>query len=216
MNQANELNEKLKLDQTLRSLKRNGFKAFYFPTREKALSKIITLIPQKVIVGFGGSVTLREMGLPQILEVRGNQVADHWKAMERGASIEEIEEIRRMHINSDVFITSINAITENGELVNIDGVGQRVAAMIFGPKKVIVVAGLNKIVRNIDEALYRARNTAAVMNAKRSKLKTPCTVTGWCSDCDSIARICNVTTIMHRKPRMTDITIVLINEKLGY
>ena len=216
MIEAREWHTELSIDRTLKVLSKKGFNAFYVPNKEEAVSRILELVPSDALVGLGGSVTLRELGLPEILKARGNRVADHWAARERGASAEEVLEIRRLHINSDVFITSTNAITERGELVNIDGGGQRVASMIFGPKKVIVVAGVNKIVKDLDDGLYRARNTAAPMNAKRLKRRTPCAATGVCSDCDSEERICNVTTILHRKPRYTDTIIIVVGEKLGY
>jgi len=103
-----------------------------------------------------------------------------------------------------------------GELVNIDGTGQRVSAMIFGPKKVIVVAGVNKIAGDLDEGLWRASNVASSMNAKRLSRKTPCVSTGECSDCDSPERICNITTVIHRRPRSTDLTVILVGMELGY
>ena len=205
-----------KVKNALTALRQNGFNVLYVPSEESALTAVLDMVPPGDLVGLGGSVTLREMGLPQVLRERGNRVADHWEARRRNVSPQEIMEIRRLHLNSDVFITSTNAVTETGEMVNIDGSGQRVAAMIFGPKKVIVIAGVNKIVKDVDEGLWRARNVAAPMNAKRLHRETPCTVTDACSDCDSAERICNVTALIHRRPRNTDITIILVGEKLGY
>lgn len=205
-----------KVARAVTALNENGFKTFHVPTRDDAVSKILTIIPSGALVGLGGSVTLRQMKLPEILKDHGHKVADHWEANKRGASADEVMEIRRQHINSDVFITSTNAITEEGELINIDGGGQRVAAMIFGPKKVIVVAGANKIVRDVEEGFWRARNIAAPINAKRLNKNTPCAVSGVCSDCDSIERICNATTIIHRKLSNTDMTIIIVGEDLGY
>jgi L-lactate utilization protein LutB len=213
---AREWYDKQRINKTLTSLKNSGFTAYYAKDSEEAIEKILSMVPEDSFVGLGGSVTLREMKIPKLLMERGNQIADHWKAREEGASSEEVLEIRRKHINSDVFITSTNAITETGTLVNIDGGGQRVAATIFGPKHVIVVTGINKIVRDLEEALWRARNIAAPINAKRLNKKTPCVETGKCEDCDSPERICNVTTIMQRKPSATNITVILVGEKLGY
>jgi L-lactate utilization protein LutB len=139
-----------RVKKTLESLKKNGFDALYVSDKDEAIDEILSITPENARVGLGGSVTLREMNLPQILLERGNMVADHWKAREEGASSMEVLEIRRKHINSDIFITSTNAITETGILVNIDGGGQRVSATIFGPGKVIVVTGVNKIVRDLD------------------------------------------------------------------
>ncbi len=216
MLEARKWYEDLRVENTLTSLRRNGFEALYLPTVEEAVSKVVGMVPEGSIVGIGGSVTLREMGLLKALEERGVEQADHWEARKRGASGEEVMRIRRLHLNSDVFITSTNAITETGELINVDGTGQRVAAMIFGPKKVIVVAGVNKIVGDLDEGLWRASNVASPMNAKRLSRKTPCAKTGECSDCDSPERICNITTVIHRRPRSTDLTVILVGEELGY
>ncbi len=213
---AREWYEKLKIENTMEALERNGFHVKYYPTSKEALEGIIEMIPNGSTVGIGGSVTLREIGLVDALETLDFNIANHWKANQEGASQEKIMEIRRTHINSDVFLTSTNAITETGELVNIDGTGQRVAAMIFGPKKVIIVTGVNKITGDLEEGLWRASNIAAPMNARRLHPKTPCAETGECDDCLSPGRICNITTILHRKPSKTDVTVVLVGEKLGY
>jgi hypothetical protein len=214
--EAREWHEKLRVDRTLEALKRNDFDAVYYPTAEEALTGVLGMVPEGASVGLGGSVTLREMGLVDALDAGAVEVANHWKAGREGASPEEVLAIRRAHINSDVFITSSNAVTETGELVNIDGTGQRVAAMIFGPKKVVVVAGVNKIAEDLEKGLWRASNVAAPMNARRLHHKTPCAVTGECSDCVVPGRICGITTIIHRRPRQTPFTVVLVGEKLGY
>jgi hypothetical protein len=123
---------------------------------------------------------------------------------------------RRAQLACDVFLSSSNAVTVEGELVNVDGIGNRVAAMIFGPGKVIVVAGWNKIVPDVNAAIQRIRNTAAPLNAKRLELNVPCAKTGYCVDCDVPDNMCRVTTIISRKPRKTDISVVLIAEQLGF
>ena len=216
MIEARKWYQEQKMENTLTAFREKGIEALYVPSKEDVISKLLDIIPSDALVGLGGSVTLREIGLPEALRDRGNRVADHWEARQRGASAEEMMEIRRLHLNSDVFVTSTNAVTETGELINIDAAGQRVAAMIFGPKKVIVVAGVNKIVGDVEEGRWRAWNVAAPMNAKRLNRRTPCAVSGVCSDCDSEERICNVTTIIHRRPSNTDLTIILVGEKLGY
>lgn len=213
---AREWYEEKKVNNTIESLKKNGFSTHYVPDKNKAVDKILSIIPDDVLCGLGGSVTLRELMLPKLLKERGNTVADHWKAREEGASSEKVLDIRKQHINSDVFITSTNAVTETGILVNIDGGGQRVAATIFGPKHVIVVFGINKIVRDLDEAIWRTKNIASPINAKRLNRKTPCVTTGLCEDCESPERICNVMTIMYRKPSVTSVTVIIVGEKLGY
>lgn len=205
-----------RIEKTVNSLRKNGFDAVIVPNIKEAVGKILEQVPVKALVGLGGSVTLREMNLPKLLSERGNQVADHWEARKQEASIEEVMAIRRQHLNSDVFITSTNALTERGELVNIDGSGQRVAAMIFGPKKVIIVVGANKITRDLDEAIWRTKNVASPMNAKRLNIETPCVSTGLCMDCETKNRICNITTIINKKPHNTDTTIILVNQELGY
>ena len=215
--EAKEWFKKIRVEKTIKSLKKHGFEVFHFNTKKEAVDKIMEIIPLKAVVGIGGSITLRELDLPEKLRKRGNKTEDHWFAREqKETSSEEILEVRKNQINSDVFITSTNAITEKGELVNIDGGGQRVAAMIFGPKKVIVVVGINKITKDLEEGLWRARNIAAPINAKRLNKNTPCVATGICNDCDSPDRMCGVTTILHRNMRYTPLTIILIDEDLGY
>jgi L-lactate utilization protein LutB len=214
--EARECHEKKIVKKTIDSLKKNGFTSYYVQDKIEAVKKILSLIQKNTLVGLGGSVTLREMNLPSLLKEKGNQVADHWKAREEGASSEEVLKIRRQHINSEVFLTSTNAVTETGILVNIDGGGQRVAATIFGPKHVIVIVGINKIVRDLDEAIWRTKNIASPINAKRLNRKTPCVKTGLCTDCESTERICNVMTIMYRRPSVSSITVILVGEKLGY
>ena len=211
-----EWHRKTMTDRTAKALSKNGFNTISVSSKEEAAAKILELIPEGAVVGFGGSVTVRQLSLPEELEKRGHKLADHWVARAGGASKEEITEVRRRQLNSDVFITSTNALTESGELVNIDGGGQRVAAMIFGPKKVIIVTGTNKIAKDVHAAIDRARNTAAAINAHRLGVKTPCAQTGVCSDCDSKERICSITTILHRAPPMVNATVVLVGEPLGY
>ncbi|UCH02878.1 MAG: lactate utilization protein [Candidatus Bathyarchaeota archaeon] len=202
-----------RIERTLQSLKENGFETIYAPNRAEAAKEIVALIPSDALVGIGGSITVRELGLLDALSRRGNRVAQHWQS---AISSEERMEIRRTQLISDVFLTSSNAITESGQLVNVDGTGNRVAAMIFGPKKVIVVAGMNKIVRDLDGAIERVNSIAAPMNAMRLGCQTPCVANGVCTDCESSDRICSVTTIINRRPGRTDFTIVLVGEELGY
>jgi len=205
-----------KIERTLNALRKNNFDAMYVPNRKEAVAKVLELIPPNALVGVGGSVTVRELGILEILKSRGNKIADHWEARHKKLGREQVMKVRRLLLNSDILLASTNALTETGHLVNIDHAGQRVAAMIFGPKKVIIVSGVNKIVRDVDEALKRIKNVAAPMNAKRLNINVPCTVTGICSDCDSQDRICSVTTIIERRPVHTDITVILLGEKIGY
>jgi L-lactate utilization protein LutB len=200
-----------KIKRTLVALEKNGFQAFFAETRSEALDKVLSLIPPNTKVGIGGSVTIREINLIDALTSRGNTIYQHWLQTE-----EHIKAVMRRQLNSDVFVASSNAVTEDGKLVNIDKAGNRVAAMIFGPQKVILVIGINKIVRNVDEGIRRARNVAAPMNARRRGDKTPCTITGLCTDCEAPDRLCRIVTIIEKKPSRTDITVILVAEKLGF
>jgi hypothetical protein len=141
-------------------------------------------------------------------------VHDIWQ---EGLSPKETKEIMFKHFTATSFLTSTNTITQDGKLVNIDNTGNRVAAMIFGPQHVIVVAGKNKIVANVDEALQRIKESAAPVNAQRRQDKTPCAVTGKCEDCTSPHRICRVTTVLERKTRgVGAFSVIIVGETLGY
>ncbi|MCW3976259.1 MAG: lactate utilization protein [Candidatus Bathyarchaeota archaeon] len=199
----------------IEALRNNGFDAIYLQTKEEAFDKIMNLIPKGSLVGIGGSVTIREIGLVDALVKRGNKLAEDWL---KKYSMEEKLSIRRQQLTADVFLTSSNAVTEDGELINIDGLGNRVGAMIFGPKKVIVVAGINKIVKDSYEGIERIRNIAAPMNVKRLGGKTPCLLTGNCDldECEPPNRNCHIITIIEKRPMKTDMTIVLVGEELGF
>jgi len=201
------------VERTILSLEKNGFKAAQVTDRKEALRCLLSRIPSEAGVGVGGSVTLREIGVVEALERRGNTVYQHWR---EGLSPKEREEIRRKQLTSDVFLTSSNAVTEKGELVNIDGAGNRVASMIYGPGEVIVVVGVNKIVKDLEQAIDRARNVAAPMNCRRLGLKTPCAENGKCEDCDSPSRICRVLTIMERNPSGGNVMVLVVKESLGF
>lgn len=195
------------------ALQKNNFTASYVATKQEALDKLAALIPGDATVGIGGSWTIKEVGIDTLLEERGNTVFNHNKP---GLSPEESLELRRKQMTCDVFLTGTNALTLKGELVNVDGAGNRVAAMIFGPKKVIVITGINKVVTNIESAMERIELFAAPINNKRLNRPNPCTVTGECTDCQGPTRICNVTTVMHKKPAVTEVEVIIIGEELGF
>jgi L-lactate utilization protein LutB len=203
----------LLLDRVVENLKRRGFDAFWCKTKEEAKSKLLDIIPVTAKIGIGGSVTIRELGIIDELIERGNTVIHHWKP---GLPSEEDFQIRREEMTSDVFLSSTNALTVDGVIVNTDGVGNRVAGMIFGPRRVILVVGINKIVKDIDDAIWRIKNVATPMNAYRLGLNTPCAKLGYCMNCTSNVSICRVTTIIEYKPSRTDFTVVLVGEELGY
>ncbi|MGB9681551.1 MAG: lactate utilization protein [bacterium] len=201
------------LNRIVENLKSRDFDAFWFRSKEDARDKILNLIPKDARVGVGGSISIRELKVIEDLVARGNIVIHHWKAE---LDPEADFYTRREELLTDVFLVSSNAITMDGILVNTDGVGNRVAGMIFGPKMVIVVVGINKIVKDIEEALWRIKNVAAPINAHRLGLNTPCAKTGYCSNCTGINNICRVTTIIERKPSKTNFTVLLVSEELGY
>ncbi|MGA1861447.1 lactate utilization protein [Deferribacter thermophilus] len=129
---------------------------------------------------------------------------------------EERNQVRLAELTCDLFVTSTNALTLDGKLVNIDGTGNRVNAMAFGPKKSVVYTGINKIVENVDDAIKRIKFIASPMNAKRLNFNTPCAKTGFCADCNSPQRICRIVTIIEKNPPLSDIEIVIIGESLGF
>jgi hypothetical protein len=194
-------------------LEAHDFKAIYVKTKEEAVQEIWKYVTPKQRIGVGGSVTIRELGILDPLETRGCTLYDHWKP---GLSKESYLEIRKSEITSDLFLSSVNAITLNGELVNIDGIGNRINSINFGPGKVILVAGYNKIVEDVQEAIKRIKNVAAPLNARRLNIDVPCAKVGRCVDCNTPSRICRVVTIHERKPSLTDILIILVGEELGF
>jgi hypothetical protein len=202
-----------KAKKAIEKLEAHEFKAIYVKTKEEAFKEIWKHITPKMRIGVGGSLTIRELGILDKLEAQGNTVYNHWKP---GLSKENVLEIRKSQMTSDLFLSSANAITLNGEMVNIDGVGNRVNSTNFGPGKVILVVGYNKIVGDVQEAIQRIKNVAAPMNARRLNIDVPCAKVGKCVDCHSPNRICRVIVIHERKPSLTDILIILVGEELGF
>lgn len=195
----------------LAALEKNGMKATFFYDSGAAAEYLMDSISKDAKVGIGGSMTVKTMGLPEALIARGNEVYFHWLE----STPEGMDAARMNASRADVYLTSTNALTEEGQLVNIDGIGNRVTSMIYGPKKVYVLCGVNKLAKNLDAAMQRIKDNA-YKNARRLKLNTPCAVTEKCSDCSSPQRMCNVTTIINKKPGKIDIEVILIGEELGY
>jgi hypothetical protein len=199
------------IETVLKSLKENSFNPVEFIDRAGAATKyLLGLIPLNATVGVAGSTTIRQLGLLTQLRTRGTRVIDTGKQ-----SRLSVDELARRSLRSDILLASSNAITLDGKLVNTDAIGNKTAGMIFGPKKVILVVGVNKIVRNVDEAFDRIRKIIAPYHSKTKGRKTPCATDGRCTDCNSLERICRVTTIIEKKPLFTDIGIVLVGEDLG-
>ncbi|MGB9628533.1 MAG: lactate utilization protein [Thermodesulfobacteriota bacterium] len=202
-----------RVKRAIEKLEAHDFKAIFVKDREAAITEILKHIGPKKRIGTGGSVTIRELGILERLEAEGHTLYNHWKT---DLSKEAILEARKSQMTSDCFLSSVNAITLNGELVNIDGIGNRVNSIHFGPGKVILVAGFNKIVENVDEAIKRIKNVAAPLNARRLNIDVPCAKVGRCVDCNSPNRICRILSILERRPSLTDILIIIVGEELGF
>lgn len=193
------------------NLESRGFKVSYFDKKEDGAQYICNQIAgQKV--GLGGSVTLDQMGMYEKLS-ENNEVLWHWRIPEGQAGADVLKAAR----SADVYLSSVNGIAETGEIVNIDNTGNRVAATLYGHKKVYLVAGVNKITPDVDSAIYRSRNIAAPPNARRLGKKTPCAVKAdKCYDCKSPDRICRGLVVLWEAPMGCEYEVVLIGEELGY
>lgn len=196
----------------IKNLKRRNFEAFYCPTAAEAVERVSAMIPDGSSVSWGGSMTIRDMGLTAALHKRDLTLLDRDLAETR----EEAQRIYREAFSADYYLSSVNAISEDGVIVNIDGNGNRVAAITFGPKHVILVAGLNKVTQDVQSALARARSTASPINAARFDIKTPCRTDGTCHNCNSSESICNYIHFMRNSHPAGRHTVVLVGEDLGY
>jgi len=197
----------------VKNLEKHFFDAHLTATIGEARKIVMEMISGYESFGFGGSDTTRALNIISELKDQGKTVYDHW---EPELSAEAYQQLRLFQGRCDCFLCSANAIAASGEIVNVDGIGNRTSATMFGPKKVIIVAGMNKVVHNLEAALDRVRKVAGPMRAKSLKMKTPCAETGMCADCDSPQRICRITAILHRKPMLTDVSVVLIKEEVGF
>jgi hypothetical protein len=195
----------------VKNLKSRHFDAYYCSTKEEALKKALSLIPENDTVGWGGTVTCQQIGLLDAVRAGNFRPIDR----ETAKTPQEREQIMRAAMVADTFLTSANAISLDGEMVNIDGNGNRVAAIVYGPKQVIVVAGMNKVEDTLEAAITRARTKAAPLNQQRFGLPNPCTVSGSCADCKSETCICNhILVTRHCRP-VGKIKFVLVGEDLG-
>lgn len=198
------------VQKTMANLKRKKYQVSFFETAREAASYLDRCIDNK-FVGFGDSETMLGMGLYEMLN-KHNEVVDPMHCKEG----ENFFTTARKCLMTDVFLTSVNGLAETGEMVNIDGTGNRVAGSLFGHEKVYFVVGVNKIAPTLEEAIFRARNIAAPMNAARHGFKTPCAVKqDKCYDCSSPDRICCGQMIYYQKMRNIEMEVVLINESLG-
>ena len=200
----------------LANLEKRNYECYYVDTIAEGVEKAVSLIPEGSSVSWGGTLSIRESGLAQRMN-EGNYVAlDRDKAK----STEELHEIQKKALTCDCYLTSVNAVTEDGIIVNVDGSSNRIAAMGYGPKNVIMLVGMNKIVKTVDGALERVRNTVAPINMMRIKannpaINTPCVTTGACHNCLSEGCICNNILITRRCSVKGRIKIILVGEQLG-
>lgn len=198
---------------TVEVLRRNRFDATFFETRAETANAVMQMISPGMEVAFGGSQTAKQLNLQQLVIDKGATILDHNAA---GLSDEEKLEVMRRQQICDVFICSSNAISLQGELFNIDGNGNRVAAMAFGPRRVIVIAGVNKLVADEEAAWQRIRTIAAPINFKRLNRPNPCTKQGVCMNCNLPTRGCNIYVATRRKPPMMEFSVFIVNESLGF
>lgn len=202
------MNQLTSIQQRLEKL---GYSAKVFDTAAQAKEYLLSAIPVEDSIGIGGCMTVKQMGLDDALRARGQQVYWHW-----GVPADQVNEMRARAATTDTYLCSVNALLTDGRMVNIDGFGNRLAATLFGPKKVYLIVGVNKLVEGLDAAMDRIKNFSCPQNAKRLGLKTPCAVLGHCTDCSSPDRMCHATLILDRKPNSHPMEVVLVNEPLGY
>jgi L-lactate utilization protein LutB len=199
------------------NLKRNRFKVILAKDGKEAKDYTLELIPQHSSVGIANSVTVRQLGIIEALRQRGDNLVDPI-SMTREPSTEFGQEafmsLMRKSLETDVFISGTNAITQDGKLVNIDGLGNRVAGMIWAKGKVLIIAGRNKIAGDVDDAIKRIKMIVPVL-ARRREMQVPCVKAGKCVDCNVAQRPCNVILILEKRPSETDITVILVDEDLG-
>ncbi|MCK5477029.1 MAG: lactate utilization protein [Candidatus Aenigmarchaeota archaeon] len=200
-------------EKIIQKFKENNISVIPVENNEEACRKVLEIIPKKSSIGYGGSITLESIGLFDKIKSGDYEFYDKSKAV---YGSEEYFKLVDLSQHVDYFLSSSNAITRDGKIVNMDRTGNRVSSIIFGPKHVIIVVGKNKIVDDVDSAIERIRNIAAPLNAKRLKLNTPCVKTGRCMDCSSPDSICCSTVIIHKQFKPNRITIILVNKDLGY
>ena len=208
-----EIRNNLLGEKLVKNLKRRNIEAHYCATSQEAVSKVMDLIADGSSVTWGGSMTVRDMGIPQALKERGTlEVLDR-------DTVTEPEQKQQMYLrafSADVFLSSANAISEDGVIVNIDGNGNRVAAISWGPKKVIFIIGLNKVASTVEAAIARARSTASPINAQRFDIATPCRLDGMCHNCNSPESICSYIHLLRNSRTQGRHIVVLVGEDLGY
>jgi hypothetical protein len=196
------------------ALKSRGFRAIFVADKMRAKDCLLELVPRGASIGIGDSTTLYQIDVIPALEAAGHTVVHPFRS-DTAPDRDHLERTLRQSLGQDVFITGANAVTEDGLIVSVDGAGNRVAGMVFGAGKVILAVGQNKIVKDLPAALERIRKVISPGHAKNRGFNTPCVRHGECVDCRAEERICNATLILHGKPLMTEITVILVGEDLG-
>lgn len=199
------------IKKTIENLNQNGFKAVCFDTEKDAVDYILDVIPKGSTLGFGGSKTITEIGLAKALFDRGDTLFHRSFRDDL-----DVNEIYAKALTADWFLSSANAVTEEGEIVNIDGRANRIAGLIFGAQNILIVAGTNKITPDLASAIKRARTVAAPLNMQRFERQAPCREGGDCADCPVETTICNVTSIHHHPTSGKVFHVVLVNSALGF
>ncbi|MBI9012065.1 MAG: lactate utilization protein [Clostridiales bacterium] len=198
---------------TIKNLEKRSMNGYFIKNIDELYRTINNIIPDESIVSVGGSMTLFESGVIEYLRARNVKFLDRYAD---DLSKEDIEQIYRESFFADGYFASTNAITEEGEIYNVDGRGNRVAAMIYGPKKVILIVGTNKIVKNIDEAIERNKRISAPANVQRLNMDTPCHETGYCTNCNSPSKICNIYTVIDKQFDKDRIHVIFMDGSYGY
>ena len=215
MDAAKKQTHRNQAEHIIKAMKKRNINGVYFENSEEAVQAVCKMIPDNALVGLGGSETIHETGLVDALRKMNIRLLDRYQ---EGITKEEVNQMRREGLLSDVYIASSNAVTSDGKLVNQDGIGNRVAAMIYGPHKVILMVGMNKVVGTVDDAISRIKTTAGPMDSIRVGKETPCSKLGFCNDphCHPPHRICSQLVIIESSLISDRMHIVLVGEELGY
>lgn len=195
----------------VRNLKNRHFDAYYCETKEQALEKALELIPENAVVGWGGALSCQQIGLMDAMRTGSYRAIDRDKC----TTPEERDDAYKACFRADVYLTGANALSLDGQMVNIDGNGNRVGAICYGPNTILVVAGMNKVEDTLEAAITRARTVAAPLNKQRFPNQTPCEVTGSCGDCKSEDCICNQILVTRHCRPAGRIKFILVGEDLG-
>lgn len=213
MDQNLQLVTAKRVEKTIENLEKNNMRGYFVEDEQEALEKIKELMNKGEVVAVGGSMTLLEIGAIDLIRNGDYEFLDRYA---QDLDNEGRHEVFRKSFFADSYLVSSNAITEQGELYNVDGNGNRVAAMLYGPKKVIVVVGINKLTVDLEEAIKRVKSIASPANNVRLEKTNPCVKTGHCSDCTSPNRICNEYTVIKRQGVADRIHVIIVNKELGY